>query len=168
MSGNTLTVVSAVVGIVVGFLTSWWFTRSAKRDAEAKRMSLVTEISALRGLLSGVAESVTKPLITHGDVEQALRSARSPDTMADAIATSVRSAESTSKLDVLVRTSLGALLNGQGEVSVPRLLQAVARALPDASLPSVLSSLEELRAAGRVSWSGDDVRKAGIIKVHPQ
>ena len=162
MSGNTLTVVSTAAGIVVGFLTSWWFSRSSKRQAEAN-------MSALQGLFSDVAESMTsKPITTGVEVDQALRSARLPDKVAGDVATSFRSATSASTIDVLVRASLGALLNEHGEVSVPRLLQKVAPALPDASLSSVVSSLKELREDGRVSWSGDDVMKAGVIRVHPQ
>ena len=162
VSGNTLTVVSTAAGIVVGFLTSWWFSRSSKRQAEAN-------MSALQGLFSDVAESMTsKPITTGVEVDQALRSARLPDKVAGDVATSFRSATSASTIDVLVRASLGALLNEHGEVSVPRLLQKVAPALPDASLSSVVSSLKELREDGRVSWSGDDVMKAGVIRVHPQ
>jgi len=89
-----------------------------------------------------------------------------PDTAAGDVVTPLRSAEQTAATDMLVRASLGALLNEHGEVSVPRLLQELARDLPDAE-PSVLSSLEELKKSGRVSWDGDDVRKAGIIKVRP-
>jgi hypothetical protein len=171
-----LTVVSTVAGIVVGFLTSWWFSRSSKRHAEAERMILVEKISAqeshllaLQGLLSGVAESVmSRPIITDAEVGEVLQSARLPDRVAGDVVTSLRSAASASTLDVLVRASLGTLLNEHGEVSVPRLLQEVTHALPDASLSSVLSSLEGLRKTGRVSWSGDDVRKAGVVRVHPQ
>jgi hypothetical protein len=162
VSGNMLTVVLAVAGIVVGFLTAWWVSRSSKRQAEAN-------MSTLRSLFSDVAKSMTsRPIITDVEVDQALRSARLPDKVAGDVATSLRSATSASTIDVLVRASLGALLNEHGEVNVPRLLQEVASALPDASLSSVLSSLEELRKTGRVSWSGDDVRKAGVIRVHPQ
>lgn len=169
MSGDTLTVVSAVAGIIVGFLTSWWFSRSSMRHAEAERVILVERISALQSLLSGVAESImTRPIITDADVDQALQSARLPGMVAGDVATSIRSAASASTIDVLVRASLGALLNERGEVSVPRLLQEVARALPDASLSSVQSSLEELRRTGRVSWSGDNLSKAGVIRVHAQ
>lgn len=166
MSGNILNIVSTVAGIVVGFLTSWWFTRSSKRDAEAKAARLLKEVSTMRGLLSGVAESVAKP-ITPG-IEQALRSARVPDQLASAVATSVTSTASASAVDVLVRASLGALLNEHGEVSVPRLLRAVTRSIPEASPSAISSSLEALRAAGRVSWPGDDVLKAGVVRVNPQ
>jgi len=162
MSGNMLAVVLAVAGIVVGFLTAWWFSRSSKRQTEAN-------MSALQSLFSDVTKSMTsKPIITNVEVDQALRSAHLPDKVAGDVATSLRSATSASTIDVLVRASLGTLLNEHGEVSVPRLLQEVASALPDASLSAVLSSLEELRKTGRVSWSGDDVRKAGVIRVHPQ
>jgi hypothetical protein len=158
VSGNTLTVVSAIAGIVVGFLTSWWFSRSSKRQTEEN-------MSALQSLFSDVTVSMTsKPIITGVEAGQA----RLPDKVAGDVAASPRSATSASTIDVLVRASLGALLNEHGEVSVPRLLQEVARALPGASLSSVLSSLEELRKTGRVSWSGEDVRKAGVIRVHPQ
>lgn len=168
MSGNTLTIVSTAAGIVVGFLTSWWFTRSGRRDAQAEEARLLKEISTLQekvstqqGLLSGIAESAPR-------IEQALQSARLSDQAASAVATSRKSATSAPALDVLVRASLGALLNEHGEVSVPRLLRAVTRGLPDASSSSIASSLEELRKAGKVSWSGDDVIKAGVVRVHPQ
>ncbi len=169
MSGNTLTVGSAVAGIVVGFLTSWWFSWLSKRRAQAERVILVNKIATLQGILSGVADSIkAKPIITGVEADQVLHSAALPDKVARDVATWLRSAASASAVDVFVRASLGALLNEHGEVSVPRLLQEVARALPDASLSSVLSSLEELRRSGRVSWSGDDVRRARVIKVHPQ
>ncbi len=166
MSGNTLTVISAMAGIVVGFLTSWWFSWSGKRHAQAERAILVSKITSLQGILSGVAESISaKPMIASAEVDQALHAL--PDKAAGDVVTSLRSAASASTTDVFVRASLGALLNERGEVSVPRLLQEVAHSLPEASLSSVQSSLEQLRESGRVSWSGNDVRKAEVIRVHP-
>jgi hypothetical protein len=162
VNGNTLTVVSTVAGIVVGFMTSWWFTRSGKRDAQKKQLGLLNEISALKSLLSSVAESVTESITSN---VEALQSAQLPDRKPTTVTTSP---SPTSTLDVLVRASLGALLDEHGEVSFPRLFKAVSQDLPGASLSSVLSSLEELRKSGKVSWPGDDVRKAGVIKVHPQ
>jgi hypothetical protein len=72
-----------------------------------------------------------------------------------------------SSLDVLIRASIGTLLNEHGEVSITRLLREIAHRLPDASPAAISSSLEELRRAGKVSWLGDDVMKAGVIRVHP-
>jgi len=166
MSANTLAIVLAVGGALVGFATSWLFTRSTLRDAEAKSARQLKEILTLRGLLSDVAESVAKPITP--DVERALESARLTDQVAKAVTTSLTSATSASAHDVLVRASLGALLNEHGEVSVPRLLRAVTQGLPDATPSSISSSLEELRKAGKVSWSGDDVIKAGVVRVNPQ
>jgi hypothetical protein len=166
VSGNTLTVVSTMAGIVVGFLTSWWFSWSSKRHAQAERVILVNKITSLQAILSSVAESIkATPVIASAEVDQALHTL--PGKVAGDVATSLRSAASASATDVFVRASLGALLNERGEVSVRRLLQEVAHSLPEASLSSVLSSLGELRESGRVSWSGDDVRKAEVIKVHP-
>jgi predicted component of type VI protein secretion system len=121
----------------------------------------------LRSLLSGVAESLSKPTITELDVEQAVQSAQSSDEPAGAVAISLSSVASTSALDALIRASLGTLLNEHGEVSVSRLLQAVTHAIPDLGLSSIVSSLEGLRRDGKVSWPGDDLRKAEVIKVHP-
>ena len=118
MSANTLTVVSAVAGIVVGFMTSWWFTRSSKLQADADRVVLLKEISTLRSLLNGVAESVIKPISTSVGVDQALRSAQLPDKVADTVARSIRPAASVSGTDVFVRATLGSLLDEHGEVSV--------------------------------------------------
>jgi hypothetical protein len=172
MNGDVLTVVSTLVGIAVGLLTSWWFTRSGKRAAQEDNVrlhndnvSLHKEVSAMKNLLSGLAESAANT--TTPNVEQVLQSAGLAD-KAIATATSLSPAASASALDVLVRASLGTLLNEHGEVSVPQLFRAVAHSVPDAGLPSVVLSLEELRKAGKISWSGDDVRKAGVIRVHPQ
>lgn len=161
MTGDTLTVVLAVVGIIVGFMTSWWFSRwSNRRSAK--------EISTLKSVLSGIIESVkTEPIITGAEVDRALESARFPDKVADAVVASLRLTTSPSKIDVLVRASLGALLNEHGQVSVLRLLKEVTNAFPDASPSSVVASLEELRKTGKISWSDDDVMKAGVIKVNP-
>jgi hypothetical protein len=168
-----LTVVSTLVGIAVGFLTSWWFTQSSKRAAQEDNVRLHNdnvifrkEVSAMRNLLSGLAESAANPTIP--SVEQTLQSAGLADKEIAAVAPSLSPAASTSALDVFIRASLGILLDEHGEVSVPRLFRAVAHSLPDASLPSVVLSLEELRNAGKIAWSGDDVRKAGVIRVHPQ
>ena len=78
------------------------------------------------------------------------------------------SAVSPSALDVIVRASLGALLDEHGEVNVPRLLREVTQRLPDASPSMISSSLEELRKAGRLSWPGDDVMKAGVVRLQTQ
>jgi hypothetical protein len=166
VSSNTLTVVSTIAGIILGFLTSWWFTRSSKRSAEAERGILLNEISALRSLLASVAESVTKPIVSNVGADQTQQSSRVPNEVAEVVVASPRPDESVSPVDLVVRASLGALLNEHGEVSLARLLREVAHSLPDVSPSAVISSLEDLRKTGRVSWSGDDVRKAGIIRVH--
>ena len=127
--------------------------------------SLLKEISMLRGLLASVVESAAKSVIP--GVEQALQSVQLPDKVADAVALSLKSATSESALDVLIRASIGTLLNEHGEVSMPRLLREVAHRLPDAGPSAISSSLEELRQSGKVSWLGDDVMKAGVIRVHP-
>jgi hypothetical protein len=47
VNGSTLTVVLTLKGIIAGSLTSWWFSRSSRRNAEAQRISLQGEIAAL-------------------------------------------------------------------------------------------------------------------------
>jgi hypothetical protein len=131
----------------------------------ADQASLLKEISRLRSLLASVAESAANSVIP--DVEQALKSVQLPDKLADAVAVSLKSATSESALDVLIRASIGTLLNEHGEVSMSRLLREIAHRLPDARPAAISSSLEELRQAGKVSWLGDDVMKAGVIRVHP-
>ncbi len=179
MNGNTLTIVAAVAGIVVGILTTWLFTWSSMRDANKKQASLLTEISTLqektstlqtmtstlRGLLRDVEESVPEPITPQ--IEKAVQPAWYPGRVAN-VETPPESTTSASALDVLVRASLGTLLDEHGEVSVPRLLRAVIQRLPDASPSLIFSTLEGLRKAGRVSWPGDDVMKAGVIRIHAQ
>jgi hypothetical protein len=134
------------------------------QDSSAEQARLLQEISTLRSLLASVAESAAKSVIP--DIEQTLQSAELPDKVADEVTISLKSATSASALDVLVRASIGTLLNEHGEVSVPRLLREIAHAVPDASPSAISVSLEELGHAGKVSWLGDDVLKAGVIRVN--
>ena len=152
MSGNTLTVVLTLAGIAAGAVVSWWFARRSSRELQRSNRDLQRSFDAQQSILAEIKQ---------------MQSSQLPDTAAGDVVTPLRSAEQTAATDMLVRASLGALLNEHGEVSVPRLLQELARDLPAAAQPSVLSSLEELKKSGRVSWDGDDVRKAGIIKVRP-
>ena len=154
MSGDTLAIVLAVAGVIVGGVISWWFTRASERDASNKQQKL---ISTLQGMFADVADSV-----------KALQLAHVPGQVTKLLEASPRPATSTQAIDVVVRASLGALLDEHGEVSVPRLLRAVAQRLPDASPSLVSSSLQELRNAGKLSWPGDDVMKADVIKIYPQ
>lgn len=151
VSGNTLTVVLTLAGIAAGAVVSWWFARRSSRELQRSNRDLQRSFDAQQSILAEIKQ---------------MQSSQLPDTAAGDVVTPLRSAEQTAATDMLVRASLGALLDEHGEVSVPRLLQELARDLPDAE-PSVLSSLEELKKSGRVSWDGDDVRKAGIIKVRP-
>ena len=152
MSGNTLTVVLTLAGIAAGAVVSWWFARRGSRELQRSNRDLQRSFDAQQSILAEIKQ---------------MQSSQLPDTAAGDVVTPLRSAEQTAATDMLVRASLGALLNEHGEVSVPRLLGELARDLPAAAEPSVLSSLEELKKSGRVSWDGDDVRKAGIIKVRP-
>jgi hypothetical protein len=163
-SANAITIISTVAGIAIGFLTAWWFARSSKRASDAEQARLLKEISTLRSLLASIAESVPNSVIP--DVERTLESIRLPDRVAEAVLTSLKSNGSTSALDLLVRASIGALLNERGEVSIPRLFQAVAHRFPDAGPSAISSSLDDLRKAGKVSWLGDDVMKAEVIRVN--
>lgn len=132
--------------------------------SSAEQARLLQEISTLRSLLASVAESAAKSVIP--DIEQTLQSGEFPDKSTDEVTISLKSATSASALDVLVRASIGTLLNEHGEVSVPRLLRQIAHAAPDASLSAISVSLKELGHTGKVSWIGNDVLKAGVIKVH--
>ena len=167
VSGNTLTIVSTVAGIAFGVVTSWWFTRSSKRDSDAKQESLASRISTLQGVLSEVADSVAKKPITPRNGSE-LQPVLVAGHDANVVKASPQPATSASALDVVVRASLGALLDEHGDVSVPRLLRAVTQRLPDVSPSLISSSLERLRSAGKLSWPGDDVMKAGVITIHPQ
>lgn len=110
-------------------------------------------------------DRAAQPLVS--DVEQALKSAKSSDRVADVVATSLKLVTSTSALDVVVRAAIGPLIDEHGEVNVARLLRTVAHGLSDASPSEIACSLNKLQEAGKVSWLGNDVMKAEVIKVHP-
>lgn len=162
MSGNLLTIISSVAGIALGFLTSWWFARAGRVAAKSDRTDLLNEVSTLRDLLNGVVESIAGPddPPRHHGVSASRINASAPtiDLAGD------KRAEN--KLDILVRASLGTLLDERGQVSPQRLLRQVGHALPGASFNEIAASLEGLRRSGKVSWDGNDVRGAETIRVH--
>jgi hypothetical protein len=73
-----------------------------------------------------------------------------------------------SAVDLLVRASLGALLNERGEVHLQRLLDEVCATLGAASLADTIFVLQRLRSEGVVDWDGAaDLSDAQVIRVRP-
>jgi hypothetical protein len=157
-------------GVLALIVSEWFFEEVVQHDPEADPLSYRKVDVNVKETQAGAwirlcDDSVAKSVIA--GIEQALEPVQSLDKVAGAVAMSLKSATSASALDILVRESIGILLNERGEVSVPRLLRAVAHELPDASPSAISSSLGKLRETGKVSWLGDDIMKAGVIRVHP-
>jgi hypothetical protein len=71
-------------------------------------------------------------------------------------------------LELLVRASLGMLLNERGEVSVERVLSEVGMSLRRPSRDAIVATLQSLRARCLVDWSGpDDLTGVEVVRVAP-
>ena len=66
-------------------------------------------------------------------------------------------------IDLLVRASLGALLDERGEVDVMRLLDEVCTALGAPDPAVAISALCRLRADGAIDWEGPKI--SGALRI---
>lgn len=170
MSGNLLTVLVGVVGVVASVICSADAYRRGKRNSmreneellhelaahregsREEKEQLLDEISAQRQILS---EVVARFAEVNGDNSE-LESRNEIDPARDAA------------VGVLVRAVLGTLLNARGEVEFPRLLHEVSQAVGRPSFTDIATELIELRAEGVIDWrpAGSPVDQAQVIHVY--
>ena len=159
MGGNIVTVVTALVGIGVGLVSSWWFAKSSVKRARADQVQLRDQIALLRDLFAEVKIN----LETEGTQLSRLEASGShvsPRT--DDAATLVDS-----RVDTLIRTSLGTLLNERGQVRISALIQEICRR-PGAPGPAmILSSLNRLRAGRTISFDSNEITATTLLQVLP-
>jgi hypothetical protein len=182
VNGDTLTIVVGVAGVVVSVLSSVIAYRrgtqtAAKQQAkllqtadeqqaellqatDAQKAEIIRVLEQRIVILSewgrGVASrTATASVPTSGPAQ------RLPGAAGDADA-----GVSPSALELLVRASLGTLLNERGEVQLSRLFQEVGEALGAPQYKETEQILRQLRAAGAIDWDGpDDLSGVQAVRV---
>jgi hypothetical protein len=161
MSGNGLTIIVGIAGVLVSVLCAFLAFRMGVRQADRQTAELLTESSRQNAQVIAV---------TNG---QKLELAREMRQVRGAFSSFfqqvVRGSPSTNKesaTEVLVRASLGVLLDEHGEVRLQRLLDDVAAAAKTPSQSETLSVLRRMREEGVVDWSGPaDLMNVKFVRV---
>ena len=163
MNSNAITMASTVVGVLVGYVTSWSFARSSKRSDEARQHGLENQLALLHDLFSGVASELgmadpskggprsERPQVTGSKIQESPRGITKPEPV----------------VDLSVRVMLGTLLNELGQVELKRLLLGMSHVASPPSVTEILGSLKRLKTLGAISWDGDDIAHASMIQVLP-
>jgi hypothetical protein len=162
LESDVVTVVTALVGIGVGLLSSWWFAKSSVNRAKADQVQLRDQIALLRDLFADVRVNLEadETQLSREEAFDDLRESR-----ADITDETVTLAES--RVDTLIRTSLGTLLNERGQVRVSALIQEICRR-PGAPEPAmIVSSLGRLRAGGTIAFDSNEISAATLLQVLP-
>lgn len=146
MNGDVLTVTVGAAGVVASIICSSLAFRRGAQQADSQKAELLLEIQEVRGVLSSFARGVARlrtPLPIPGRAvgDRHIPQVADPDD--DAV-------------DLLVRASLGALLDERGEVRVQRLLDEVSSALGTPDHEVTVAALGRLRDVGSIDWDGDD------------
>lgn len=184
MSGDTLTIVVGVAGVAVSVLSSVIAygrgTQAAakqqtvllqtadKQQAEllqatdAQKAEIIRVLEQRIVILSEWGRSVASRTATGtASVPMSGPAQRLPGAAGDADA-----GVSPSALELLVRASLGTLLNERGEVQLSRLFQEVGEALGAPQYKETEQILRQLRAAGAIDWDGpDDLSGVQAVRV---
>jgi hypothetical protein len=173
VSGNLLTIAIGIAGVTVSVLCSLVAFKLGVRQASSQKTEFVDEtnrqkaelsleIHEVRSVLSTVVRSIESRTMTTVD-----STARRPSNVRQDNAGGVE-AERSSTTELLVRASLGALLDERGEVRVQRLFEEVSSALGVSSSAGAISALQHLREAGVVDWDGSpDLFDVVIVRVRP-
>jgi hypothetical protein len=156
MSGNDITIISAIGAVVVGAGISWWFARKGTRSAEYQT-SLIRGLSQ-RTLRESNDDNVLQPRDSTMSPDQAALERSNRDS-AHPI--------SDSAIDSYVRAALGSLLDERGQVNSGRLLRETSQNVGFSNHLAVLESLKRLRAQGAVQWDGQDLNGDATIQVLP-
>jgi hypothetical protein len=156
MSGDVLTVLVGLVGVLVSVGASAGTYRLGKRTSLVENAELLAEISALRGILSSVVQRISSP-----DSDTGIQGHLRPESW---LATEPPSADNTA--NVVVRAVLGSLVNEKGEVAFHRLLREVSLAMGHPSFAEVAEVLTQLRGEGFADWYPDEPDLAGVETIH--
>lgn len=166
MSANALTIIVGVVGFLASVVSSGVFYRRGTRAAENQKAELLLALKQERNLLSRFVRSVAGQT-----AYAALAEPRVQPVVADRSPSSAGAAgpeASTSALELLVRASLGALLDERGRVQLARLFQEVGEALGTPHYEDTVQVLRQLRGTGAVDWDGpDDLHEVQEVRVLP-
>jgi len=164
MTGTEITILSTAIGVAVGFLSSLWLARSSTTAAHLQNRRLLSEIAVLRELFAGVQTSVMETLPALVNTHTVVRGTGTFDS---AIVQGATSSFLNPSVDVLVRSTLGTLVDQLGKVEMRRLLQEVDRSLGSSHSDATFDSLRRLRAEGVIDWDGEDIESGRTIQILP-
>jgi len=168
-----------MAGVLVSILCSaaafkWGAQQTDRQKAELvavtnrQKAALSLELHEVRSMLSTFAHSVESGLATsNGPVARRLSrpDRRGEGVRGEGLDTGTQYSPTT---ELLVRASLGALVDERGEVRLQRLLDEVATALGVPSQAATISAIQHLRDDGLVDWDGAaDLSNVQSIRVQP-
>lgn len=155
MNSDLLTILVGALGVVAAVLCTYVAYKAGVRRADEQKAELVRETGRQKAELASEF---------HHDVSRVF------ETVVDAVQSAdlIRSREPSParRADVVVRASLGTLLDERGEVRLQRLFDVVASTLGTPSREQTVSALQRLREHGLVAWEGsDDLCEADVVRV---
>jgi hypothetical protein len=167
MSGNLLTVAVGVAGVLASVFCSVAAFRWGAEQADRQKAEVLNEtkrqnaelLAELATLLRSLESDVTTTERHTAWLPSRVRRGAGP-------VSSERQRSATTEL--LVRASLGALLDERGEVRLERLFGEVATALGAPSQARTIVALQRLRESGLVDWDGaPDLSDVSVVRVPP-
>lgn len=149
--GNALTLVVGLIGILAGVIAYRKGARASHRQNAELRLQLDK-----MGAQSDQMYQMVKGFVSTGGSElrhAILHESRPPQ----------------SPVELLVLSSLGALLNERGDVSLSRLYTEVGKALGASKSDEITEVLQRLRKEGAIEWEGpDDLNHVQTVRVLPR
>lgn len=162
MSSDLLTIAVGVAGVLASVLCSAAAFRWGAQQADRQKTELLLRIHELQSMLSGLVRGIESGATATGGptVPWPSSSYRGSHISSEA--------ECSPATELLVRASLGALLDERGEVRLQRLLDEVASALGSPSQAGTIFALQRLRETGVVDWDGAaDLSDVQVVRVRP-
>lgn len=166
VSDTALTIVVGVVGVLASIVVSVLAYQLGSRQARRQHAELVKETADSRAEMVAATDRQASALMrtiedTFGSVEEfvAILEAGASETLASPRGARLVQERPRARADrltteLLIRSSLGRLVNERGELHMQRLLDEVAATLRKPSHQAVVAALQHMRDQGAVSWEG--------------
>jgi hypothetical protein len=154
MSSNLLTILVGAIGVLAAVLCTYIAYKVGARRAAEQKAELVCETNRQKSELVREFQDVSSVFST---LVAAIEAGESPGGGEPAPAR---------RAELVVRASLGTLLDERGEVRLQRLFDVVANAAGTPSRAETIRVLQRLRDHGLVDWHGaGDLRDADVVRV---
>lgn len=145
MSSDALTIIIGVVGVLASVLCAIVAFRRGAKKADRQNAELILKIKEVRSIFSAFARSVADRPALAGVESTSVKPEHTEPGMTSATKTTI---------ELLVRASLGTLVNERGQVQLSRLFQEVAVSLGAPHYSDTSAILLRLREDGIIDWDG--------------